>query len=123
VAGKPPLPASSDPAFRGDPSRYNPEEMLVAALSSCHMLWFLQLCSTAGAVVVGYEDRARGLMAEDADGGGRFREVVLRPSVTVAEPAMCDTAHAQHARAGELCFIAQSVNFPVRHEPRVSAAS
>lgn len=121
VEGKPTVLASSDPAFSGDPARHNPEEMLVAALSSCHMLWFLNLCALAGVVVVGYEDRARGIMVEDCDGGGGFREVVLRPLVTVAETGMCETAQGQHERANQLCFIARSVNFPVRHEPRVQA--
>ena len=119
IEGKPALLASSDPAFRGDPARHNPEELLVASLSSCHMLWFLHLCAEAGVVVTSYADHAHGVMVEDADGGGRFREVVLRPTVAVADPAMADAAQAQHERANELCFIANSVNFPVRHEPRV----
>ena len=119
IAGKPVLQASSDPAFSGDPGRHNPEELLVAALSTCHMLWFLDLCARSRTVVVAYEDRASGRMEEDADGGGAFTEVVLRPRVAVADAAMRDTAQAQHARAAELCFIARSVNFPVRHEPTV----
>lgn len=117
IEGKPALLASSDPAFRGDPARHNPEELLVAALSSCHLLWFLNLCAVAGVVVVGYEDHAHGVMVEEADGGGRFREVVLRPVVTVAAPGMRAAAEAQHERAHARCFIARSVNFPVRHEP------
>ena len=117
IDGKPALAGSSDPAFRGDASRHNPEELLVAALSSCHMLWYLNLCAVAGVVVTGYEDRARGVMVEEADGGGSFRQVVLSPRVTVAGPEMTDDAEAQHERANALCFIARSVNFPVRHEP------
>lgn len=117
IDGKPPIPASSDPAFRGDPSRHNPEELLVASLSSCHMLWFLNLCAVAGVVVTAYEDRALGVMDEEADGGGSFREVVLRPHVTVARPEMTEPAAALHERAHALCFIARSVNFSVRHEP------
>src|SRR3954462_13049500 len=83
IGSKPPLLASSDPAFRGDPSRYNPEELLVSALAQCHMLWFLHLASSAGVVVVGYEDQAVGTMHIEAAGQGQFREVVLRPRVVV----------------------------------------
>lgn len=119
--GKPTLPGSSDPAFRGDPSRYNPEELLVGALAQCHMLWFLHLAASAGVVVTGYTDRPEGTMAEGADGGGEFTEVVLRPAVTVTEPGMVDAAAGLHERANELCFIARSVNFPVRHEPSTHA--
>lgn len=117
VHGKPAIPASSDPAFRGDPSRYNPEEMLVAALSSCHMLWYLHLCSTEGIVVQAYQDIAEGVMVEEPSGSGRFIEVVLQPEITVAAGADLDRARALHAEAHEKCFIANSINFPVRHEP------
>jgi organic hydroperoxide reductase OsmC/OhrA len=123
IDGKPVVAASSDPAFRGDPSRHNPEELLVASLSSCHMLWYLNLCAVAGVVVTGYEDRAHGVMVEEADGGGRFREVVLEPRVTVASAGMREAAEAQHERAHALCFIARSVNFPVRHEPSLDVRS
>jgi organic hydroperoxide reductase OsmC/OhrA len=118
--GKPPIPGSSDPAFRGDPSRYNPEELLVASLSACHMLWYLHLCAGAGVTVTAYRDDAEGLMREDADGGGRFVEVVLKPSVTVLTPDMVEAATRLHAEAHRKCFIANSINFPVRHEARVS---
>lgn len=107
---------SSDPSFRGDKTKYNPEEMLVASLSSCHMLWFLHLCADAGLVVTAYTDKATGTMTETADGGGHFTEVVLHPLVTVADEAMVEKANALHKKAHELCFIAKSVNFPVRHE-------
>lgn len=119
VEGKPVLPGSSDPAFRGDPSRYNPEELLVASLSACHMLWYLHLCADAGIVVTGYLDRADGTLAEDPDGGGRFTEVFLRPEVTIRGEADRALAVALHERAHERCFTARSVNFPVRCEPRV----
>ena len=120
---KPPILGSSDPAFRGDPSRYNPEELLVAALSQCHMLWYLHLAADAGVVVVAYVDAAEGTMREDRPGGGgRFTEVVLRPRVTVAAADMTDKAAGLHDRAHELCFIASSVNFPVRHEPTTTVA-
>lgn len=122
IDGKPELLASSDKPFRGDPSRWNPEDMLVAALSECHLLSYLHACVRAGVVVVAYEDEASGLMVEDGRGGGAFREVVLRPRVTVAEEWMTDAATAAHAQAHEWCFIANSVNFPVRHEPTVVVA-
>lgn len=119
--GKPSIAGSSDPSFRGDPSRWNPEELLVAALSQCHMLSFLGLCAGAGIVVTGYVDRPHGTMIETPDGGGRFEEVVLRPEVTLADPARADEAARLHARAHEVCFIASSVNFPVRHEAKMTA--
>jgi organic hydroperoxide reductase OsmC/OhrA len=115
--GKPAIEASADPAFRGDPARYNPEELLVASLSACHMLWFLHLCAQAGVVVTGYADEARGEMTTGADGGGRFDEVVLRPQVELARPANPELLAQLHERAHQLCFIARSVAFPVRCEP------
>lgn len=114
VAGKPDLLGSSDPAFRGDPTRHNPEELLVASLSSCHLLWFLHLCSEAGVSVVDYSDHAKGFMEETTDGGGRFTEVVLHPTVTVADRSMVAKVDALHEAAHHKCFIANSVNFPVR---------
>jgi organic hydroperoxide reductase OsmC/OhrA len=123
-AGKPPLPGSADPSFRGDPERYTPEELLLGALAQCHMLWFLHLAAVDGVVVVGYSDRATGTMRVEAAGHGQFTDVVLRPSVTVARSARADGRSIAdedlavlHARAGEHCFIARSVNFPVRHDP------
>ncbi len=122
IDGKPTLLASSDKPFRGDRSRWNPEDLLVAALSECHLLSYLHACVTAGVVVTAYRDEASGLMVEDGRGGGAFREVVLRPQVTVADAAMVDAATAAHAQAREWCFIANSVNFPVRHEPTITVA-
>lgn len=118
IQGKPMIPCSSDPTFRGDSSRYNPEELLVAALSSCHMLWYLHLCADAGIVVVEYKDRATGTMVETPDGGGRFSEVVLHPETTLQPGADVSIAERLHEKAHQLCFIANSVNFPVRCEPR-----
>jgi organic hydroperoxide reductase OsmC/OhrA len=118
--GKPVLPGSSDPAFRGDRVRYNPEDLLVASLSACHMLQYLHLCAAAGIVVTAYEDEAEGTMEETPDGGGHFTEVVLRPLVRVAAGSDPAAADALHERAHHLCFIASSVNFPVRCEPRVA---
>ena len=122
IDGKPALQASSDKPFRGDPSRWNPEDLLLAALSQCHLLSYLHACVKAGVVVVAYEDEAAGVMVEDGRGGGAFREVVLRPRVTVADASMADAAAAAHVQAHEWCFIANSVNFPVRHEPTIEVA-
>ncbi|WP_309103069.1 OsmC family protein [Microbacterium sp.] len=113
--GRPELLGSSDPAFRGDPGRWSPEQLLVASLSQCHMLWYLHLASTEGIVVVDYQDAPTGTMTEHAAGDGLFREVLLRPRVVIAEGDKA-VAEALHGRVGEYCFIARSVNFPVRHE-------
>jgi len=115
--GKPPIPASSDPAFRGDKARYNPEELLLASLSACHMLWYLHLCADAGIVVTEYHDDASGAMAETKDGGGHFTQVTLRPVVKVAGQVDPELARRLHEQAHHLCFIANSVNFPVLCEP------
>ncbi|MCL3862018.1 OsmC family protein [Actinotalea sp. K2] len=119
--GKPPLPGSADVAFRGDPTRYNPEELLVAALSQCHMLWFLHLAAQEGVTVTHYLDHAMGTMRVEAVGAGQFTHVVLRPQITVrqAPDHPIDDQHLAvlHARAGEHCFIKRSVNFPVRVDP------
>lgn len=122
AAGKPPIAGSSDPGFRGDRDRWNPEELLVASLSACHQLWYLHLCADAGIVLTAYEDRAEGIMIESADGGGRFAKVVLRPVATVASAADVERAKALHEAAAAKCFVANSVNFPVEHEPEVRAA-
>lgn len=116
VAGKPTIPGSSDPAFRGDPSRYNPEDLLVASISACHMLWYLSLCGKADIAVLAYEDHAEGVMVEDADGGGRFSQVVLRPVITLAAGADPTLADSIHHEAHAKCFIAQSVNMPITVE-------
>ncbi|HXW77297.1 MAG TPA: OsmC family protein [Candidatus Eremiobacteraceae bacterium] len=118
-AGKPKLLASSDPAFRGDPTRYNPEELFVASLSSCHMLWYLHLCSVNKVVVVGYHDAASGEMEERQDGSGVFTRVTLRPVVKIADGDP-DTARALHEEAHRYCFIANSVKFPVEIEPQIT---
>ena len=115
--GKPPLPGSSDPAFRGDPARYSPEDLLVASLSACHMLWYLHLCADAGVAVTDYVDRAEGIMIETADGAAKFERVVLRPVVTLADGADHKRARQLHDLAHQRCFIARSVNFAVEHAP------
>ena len=120
IAGKSaPLPGSSDAAFRGDPARYTPEELLVVSLSTCHMLWYLHLCADAGIIVTEYQDAASGEMSEHADGSGEFTRVILRPRVMITDRARSNDAMVLHARAHQLCFVARSVNFPVQHEPVV----
>ncbi|MEH3046995.1 MAG: OsmC family protein [Sphingomonas adhaesiva] len=121
AAGKADLAASADPAFRGDPARWNPEELLVASLSGCHQLWYLSLCAEAGVVVTAYEDAAEGVMAEETGGAGQFVSVTLRPRVTIASGDM-EKARALHERAHAMCFIARSVNFPVTCEAEVVVA-
>ncbi len=120
--GRPVLAGSSDPVFRGDKTRWNPELELLAALSQCHMLSYLHVCVTAGVVVTAYEDSPSATMAETDDGGGHFTEVTLRPRVTVADASMAARARELHQEASAKCFIASSVNFPVRHEPSVTVA-
>ncbi|WP_426624113.1 OsmC family protein [Leifsonia sp. McL0607] len=114
--GKHPIEGSADRAFFGDTDRWNPEELLLAALSQCHMLSYLAEAARAGVVVVGYTDRATGVMEQTSHGGGRFTSAVLRPKVTIADPAQAELAASLHAPAAAKCFIAASVNFPVGHE-------
>lgn len=122
VEGKPVIPGSADPAFRGDATRYNPEELLVMSISSCHMLWYLHLCATHKIEVVDYADDAVGTLMETADTGGHFVEVILRPAVTVAPGSDAALAESLHEKAHHLCFVANSVNFPVRCQPRTQTA-
>jgi organic hydroperoxide reductase OsmC/OhrA len=117
VDGKPAIPGSSDPGFRGDPKRWNPEDLLLASLSSCHHLWFMYLCGQAGYEVLSYEDHAQGTMIEHPDGAGEFVEVTLCPKVRLAAGADAQKAAQLHELAHEKCFISRSVNFPVRHQP------
>lgn len=117
VENKPDLLSSSDPSFRGDNTRYNPEELLVASLSGCHMLSYLHLCAVSGVVVIDYSDNATGTMIETPNGGGRFTEVTLYPEVVVTDESMIAKANELHHRANQLCFIANSCNFPVHHKP------
>lgn len=115
--GKPAIDGAAARVFHGDAGRWNPEELLIAALSECHLLSYLYAAMRSGIVVTAYSDAASGTLEVDPDGAGRFREVVLRPVVTIADgdPELAGTLHAEAAR---LCFIRNSVNFPVRHEPR-----
>jgi organic hydroperoxide reductase OsmC/OhrA len=122
IADKPQLLGSSDPAFRGDGTRHNPEEMLLAALSSCHMLAYLHLCAVYNVVVLTYTDRATGTMQERDGGSGAFTRVQLNPTVTISNESDADQAEQLHHRAHELCFIANSVNFPVENAPTILKA-
>lgn len=118
--GKPDLLGSADPAFRGDPARWNPEELLLASLSSCHKLWYLHLCSTNGVLVEEYVDNAIGTMSEHPNGSGEFSEVTLNPHVTISTDSDADLAARLHHDVPALCFIARSVNFPVHHQPTIT---
>ncbi|HEV7658059.1 MAG TPA: OsmC family protein [Mycobacteriales bacterium] len=122
AAGKPAIAGSADPHFRGDADRWNPEELLVAALSQCHLLAFLHAAAQAGVVVVDYADAATGTMATEGD-GGHMTGVVLHPVVTVAAAGMAEECARLHEQAHENCFIANSVNFPVTHEAAVQVAT
>lgn len=118
--GKTDIPGSADPAFRGDAARWNPEDLLVASVSACHKLWYLHLCAVNGIVVTAYEDHAEGVMETEEDGSGRFVEVTLRPRVEISAGDR-ELAEKLHHDAHEKCFIANSVNFPVRCEPVIVA--
>jgi organic hydroperoxide reductase OsmC/OhrA len=119
---KQPILGSSDPGFRGDPARWNPEELLVVSLSACHELWYLHLCAEAGVVVIEYVDDAEGIMEEAPDGSGAFRKVTLKPRVSIDSRSNLEKARALHDVAHAKCFIANSVNFPVEHKPVVTFA-
>jgi organic hydroperoxide reductase OsmC/OhrA len=122
AAGKPKILGSSDAAFLGDATRWNPEDLLVASLAACHKLWYLHLCASAGVVVIAYVDRADGVMVEDATRGGAFTEVTLRPTVTISAGSDPALAMRLHSAAHAKCYIANSVNFPVAHEPTIVVA-
>lgn len=122
AAGKIPIEGSSDPSFRGDAARWNPEELLLASLSACHKLWYLGLCAAVDIVVVAYEDNAQGTMVEESDGSGQFTSVVLRPKVILASGSAISKAQALHEAAHEKCFIARSVNFSVSYLPDISVS-
>ena len=120
MPGKSTIHGSSDPAFRGDAGRWNPEELLLASLSACHKLWYLHLCADAGVVVETYVDEAVGVMEESSEGGGQFVRVTLKPDVGVAAGSDRDKALSLHNAAHAMCYIARSVNFPVLCEPSVT---
>ena len=120
ASGKPQILGSSDPSFRGDPSRYNPEDLLVTSLSACHMLSYLHLCAVNHVTVLDYRDAALGLMDENSDGSAQFTQVTLRPVVRIAFGDDQAIAQALHDKAHHLCFIARSVNFPVEVIPTIT---
>ncbi|MGE9314663.1 OsmC family protein [Niabella sp. CJ426] len=117
VADKPAINASADPSFRGNPAKYNPEELFLASISNCHMLWYLHLCAVNGVIVLSYEDNAQGTMEEQNDGSGKFTGVTLHPVVTVSSKEMIPKAEELHSEANKYCFIANSLNFAVNHQP------
>lgn len=122
IPGVTTLLASSDPTFRGDSSRVNPEQLLVAAVAQCHLLTYLHLAVLNDLVVTAYDDRPHGLMVTSSDGSGQFDSITLRPRVTIAsaDPADAETAARLHGAVGDYCFIARSVNFPIHHEPVIT---
>lgn len=114
------IPGSSDPAFKGDETRYNPEELLVSTISSCHMLWYLHLCAVNGVNIISYKDDASGVMRETANGSGQFEEVTLAPIIKIQNPIdNFQVAIDLHDKAHEMCFIANSVNFEIRVKPQI----
>jgi organic hydroperoxide reductase OsmC/OhrA len=119
IDGKADLQGSADPGFRGEADKHNPEDLLVASLSSCHMLTYLALCAQNRISVVSYRDEATGVMKTTADGGGRFESVTLHPKVEISDTSMLDRAMQLHEKAHSLCFVASSVNFPVHHDAAV----
>ena len=123
LPGKPKIFGSSDPAFLGDPTKHNQEELLIAALSSCHMLWYLHLCADAKIIVTTYRDRAAGKMTITENGGGRFTQVILKPEITISTSSKLEQAQQLHHKAHQLCFIANSVNFPVLCQASMSSQS
>jgi len=119
IDGKPILEGSSDPAFRGDPQKYNPEEMLLASVSSCHMLWYFHLCAQHKIIVTGYIDEAKAVMEEKPDGSGSFSAVTLSPKITIGHESDFQKAIDLHTEAHKYCFVANSVNFPISIVPLV----
>jgi organic hydroperoxide reductase OsmC/OhrA len=119
--GKTDILGSSDPTFRGDASGWNPEDLLVASVSACHMLWYLHLCAVGGIIVLEYRDEPEGVMIENADGSGRFASIVLHPAIRLAPGSDKAKALALHGEAHAKCFIANSVNFPIAAEPAIVA--
>jgi organic hydroperoxide reductase OsmC/OhrA len=117
--GKVAIPGSSDPVFRGDGSKYNPEELMIAAASGCHMLWYLHLCADSGVVVTDYKDAASGNLIMESDGSGHFEEIMLNPVVEVTQGSMVEKAMELHDKAHQMCFIANSCNFPIKHTPHI----
>ncbi len=120
VENKIPIEGSSDPAFRGDSHKHNPEDLFLSSLSSCHMLWYLHLCANAGVIILNYIDYAEGTMEETPDGGGHFTNVTLNPHVVVSSQSMIEKALNLHHDANKFCFIANSCNFKIDHKPVIT---
>lgn len=116
INNKPDIQGSSDTPFLGDPTRHNPEDLLLASLSACHMLWYLHLCADNGIIVTDYHDEATGTMMQ-TEQGGHFTQVILHPQVTITDSNKISLAIQLHDAAHKNCFIANSCNFPVTHEP------
>lgn len=123
IENKAPIAGSSDSIFLGDKTKYNPEDLLLSSISSCHMLWYLHLCSKHGIVVMEYSDNAIGTMIENPDGSGQFTEVTLNPQVLISNKDQIEKANSLHHEANKLCFIANSLNFPVKHEASCKATN
>lgn len=119
IDGKADMDASSDPHFRGDASKHNPEDLFLSSIASCHMLWYLHLCADHGIIVKGYTDKASGLMQTTANGSGKFTKMVLRPEVMVTEESMMTLAGSLHHQAHAMCFLANSVDFEIIVEPQI----
>lgn len=122
IEGKPDIAGSSDPVFRGEKTKHNPEDLIVSALSACHMLWYLHFCAVNNVVVTNYTDHAAGTMDENEDGSGQFSQIVLRPEVTVKDNSMVAKAHELHQNAHHSCFVARSVNFKVSIQSMIKVA-
>ena len=122
IEGKPDIEVSAAKAFKGDPSLYNPEDLLLSSLVSCHMMSYLYCCAQNGIEVLHYSDTAEAFLELSGDGSGRIVKVVLRPVMTISDAAKIELALSLHKKANELCFIANSCNFPVFHEASCSAA-
>lgn len=112
---------SSDPSFLGDKTKYNPEDLFISSISACHMLWYLHLCSTNKIVVTEYIDNATGIMEETKNGSGKFTEITLNPSVKITNADLIKKANELHSNANKMCFIANSCNFKIKHNPKTTA--
>ena len=110
---------SNDPLLGGDRLKYNPEDLLISAVASCHMLWYLHLCSQAGVVVTAYEDNPVGIGESEPSGAGQFIEAVLRPKITITAESDPQKAVTLHDEIHQYCYIARSINFPLRFEPEI----
>src|SRR5680860_79571 len=120
IDGKMPVSCSNDPLLGGDKSKYNPEDLLLSALSSCHMLWYLHLCIDAGVVVLSYEDQPQATGELESGGKGRFLSATLKPKIVISDGSNLEKARLIHGDVDQYCFIARSVNFPVTCEPQIS---